>query len=361
MPKKKPVAPTVGHIGIDNRGYHYWRVKRSGGKDFVVKRKDRTELLLVVQEKLKEFQRSGDLLPAGEEPNLEQSLRKWLRDSVEPNRRANTLRVYTTLVDCHIVPNIGKLRPSQLATRHLQEVVASMQRKGLGSSSIRQTMAVMSSFLGKRKWQEISDGLKLPSTSEPRERVLSMEEIHALIAEADKGEYRDRHLIVFLLNTGLRISEALALTWNSVGEGNQYVRVHVQLSSDGKSAVEEVKTRAGKRIVFLNDPAKEAVEAEWEHKTGIFVFATKSGKPRSQRNVLRSLQTMAERAGIPDLTIHDLRRTNITMMAANEHNPKVVQVHAGHGNIQTTYKHYIMVGNDSLQEAVSKVSLGRKR
>ena len=60
-------------------------------------------------------------------------------------------------------------------------------------------------------------------------------------------------MAVFLLGTGVRPGEALALHWNDVDRANQTARIHQSLEKVGRQAarLKGVKTKRGQRVVPL--------------------------------------------------------------------------------------------------------------
>ena len=64
-----------------------------------------------------------------------------------------------------------------------------------------------------------------------------------------------------ILETGLRAGEALALEWNDIDEEKRTLRVNKNMVRvDGKNIVQRTtKTENGKRTIYLNCKAKEAI------------------------------------------------------------------------------------------------------
>jgi integrase len=123
---------------------------------------------------------------------------------------------------------------------------------------------------------------------------------------------RGRPLLATLAGAGLRISEALALTWENVN------------TERGELVVIASKTDAGKRVVDLT-PALRDELAAWHERTPYprpsdFVFPNGKGRQDNRNNVRRRLLepaiskanaklTAAGIDAIENLTLHGLRRT----------------------------------------------------
>jgi len=135
-----------------------------------------------------------------------------------------------------------------------------------------------------------------PSQGSGRVRWVTQQEAEALILAA--GHLRP--LVIFLLATGARISEALYLDWKEV----DLERGHVAF----------LDTKNGtSRGVPLHSRALEALRA-LPHRSGA-VFRTPRGKPYADRGgvgggqVKRAWASMLKRAKITDFSPHDCRHT----------------------------------------------------
>ena len=151
---------------------------------------------------------------------------------------------------------------------------------------------------------------------------------------------------MFLLGTGLRRGEGLALHWRDVDLTAgvawirwQLVRVDRQLVFD-----EELKTPKSKGFVSLPAPVMEALR---QHKVALaaerlaapvwqpweghedLVFPTRIGTPVDPRNALRALVGLAERAELTGAGLHTLRHS-----AASAH--RVRNAHEGGAGVAQT-------------------------
>jgi integrase len=70
----------------------------------------------------------------------------------------------------------------------------------------------------------------------------------------------------------------------------------------------------------------------------------------TQNNLIRDFEVIQRRAGISKFTLHDLRRSALTNWS--QHLPiQIVQQFAGHSNITTTRKYYLVVRNEDMDNA----------
>ena len=113
-----------------------------------------------------------------------------------------------------------------------------------------------------------------------------------------------------------------------------------------------LKTENGKRVVYMPEPLKEellsirkerataATEAKGNVIDSPFVFLSRAGKPFEPDSVSRAFKRACQRAGIPNMHLHDLRHTAITYMLEAGVNPRTVSEIAGHSSPSFTMAQY---------------------
>ena len=160
---------------------------------------------------------------------------------------------------------------------------------------------------------------------------------------------RDASLVLFLLNTGLRLSEATALRLGDVQISERKGNVHVQNGKGGKQ-----------RNVPLNTDARNALQ-QWldvrpvtgsEH---IWLAVESDSDSLSGRAVQRILQRYAQDAGLEELTPHICRHTFAKNLVNQEVGLEKVGALLGHANLNTT-RLYIIPDERDLEYAVEKLN-----
>jgi integrase len=165
-------------------------------------------------------------------------------------------------------------------------------------------------------------------------RPLSAQEARRLLATA--RDDRLEALYALAVHTGMRRGELLALRWSDVSLGEPgtepgVVRVRRTLTrtEDGNSiALGEPKTKKSGRTIRLTPGARDALkrhrtrQAEEKLKAGSayqnrdLVFATVIGTPINPSNLRnRSLTPLLKKAGLPQITFHDLRHTTASLFS----------------------------------------------
>jgi integrase/recombinase XerD len=171
---------------------------------------------------------------------------------------------------------------------------------------------------------------------------LTEEEIRLLI-EACKRE-RDKLLILVLFQTGLRISEALALTPGSIRE------------FEGKPALEIVGKGKKLRLVAMPVNLKEKLES----------YAYRARIAPTERffgiNRFRAWQILDEarkRAGLQKRVFpHLLRHSDAIIRLRKTGNPKALQYHLGHNTPAMTLRYLSTLTQEDALRVQQEVEFG---
>lgn len=192
-------------------------------------------------------------------------------------------------------------------------------------------------------------------------------------------------LYAILLKTGLRISEAVGLTWDDVDFNNRRIDINHQVQyrqNNGKMQfyATTTKTNAGKRIIPMTDEVYELFmeqrkvwfqskkDSEFEvdgYKNFVFISHV-TGRCMIHNNVrrmLRSIVSMNNKREIqlPDISPHILRHTCTTRLAEAGCDIKVLQYIIGHTDIRTTMRVYNHVDEGRVKREMDKLEeFGKK-
>lgn len=198
----------------------------------------------------------------------------------------------------------------------------------------------------------------IENDSKQRFSMSEEEENHYIEFISSHGWFR--HIyddVVILLNTGMRVSELYGLTFKDVDLKNRRINVNKQLHRiGGKYVVLPPKSKAGSRILAMNDATRKAfmhkrteirpkVEYAIDGYTG-FVFINHLGFPKTRRNLEGSMREVRKKhielglGELPQITPHVLRHTFCSRMVEKGMNVKTLQLVMGHSDISTTLDVY---------------------
>jgi len=212
-----------------------------------------------------------------------------------------------------------KDRPASTITR--REAVAALDgvEAQRGTISARRSMAYARACYGwalKRHMLELNpfQGIAAPGKENPRDRVLSAEEVGAVWRASDQLGPFQRPFLRLLLLTLQRREEVAGMRWS-------------EISADGLTwTVPAARAKNGRaHLVHLAPTARELLEAIPRMGESDLVFPGRGDRPISSfSNIKRALDVAirTERAGqglkhieLPDWRFHDFRRTGVTSLA----------------------------------------------
>jgi integrase len=148
--------------------------------------------------------------------------------------------------------------------------------------------------------------------------------------------FRDYCLLLTLIHTGVRVSEALGLQWRDLDLDTRVVRVRRQWQSGEHRTL---KTPRSKRDVLLSSALADALRTlrPEEYAEQSPVFANGSGNPPDLDNWrTRVFVETCERAGIRPRRIHDCRHSYASLHLSAGQSLKWVSAQMGHSSIRVT-------------------------
>ncbi len=207
-------------------------------------------------------------------------------------------------------------------------------------------------------------------------RPLDDEEIRGFL-KAAKERYADvpgnpyYPLFAFLLDTGCRPGEALALTWTDLDNDMLTVRIQRSLERTEEGwRTKEPKTAGSRRTIELTPNTAvllkrhRAGQREWmmarrdTYTDHGLIFASQTGEPLDKHNLVqRHFKTTLKAANLPTtVRLYDLRHTCAAQLLKAGVNAKIVAERLGHSSVSMTLNVYSHVLPGMQQVAVSALS-----
>lgn len=237
----------------------------------------------------------------------------------------------------------------ELPTKHiLTDFVMNLRKSGLSPSACNVYIRGMNSFLTwlyENEYTPTHLKIKKLKTDEKVIETFTDKQLLAIINWKPKDDMQRRlhTLLLFLIDTGCRIEEAITL-----------VRENVDL----ESLAVKVRGKGGKeRIVPISiELRKSLFKFLRTHKFDL-VFCTRQGRPLMYRNILRNFKTLADRLGISGLRLsfHTLRHTFAVNYVRQGGNLFYLQRQLGHTDLSMT-RRYVNLQTEDLQRSHVKLS-----
>jgi integrase len=358
----------TGHVR--RRGERSWELKFDVGTDVSGKRQIRyasfkgtkrdaaIELARLIAE-----QAAGN----GVDPTkatVAEFLATWLSDWAKQNVSPLTFQHYEQIIRIYVLPHIGAVPIQKLRAQHLQSLYAGLGRDGglEGKSLSPRTVSSVHKLLRRalghaQKWATITtspvESVDAPAVPHSEVEILNEDQIAQLIKGTQGTEMGT--LWSFLLGTGVRRSEGLALTWSDVDLDRSLVTIRASLEHlrTGQIRRKEPKTKAGRRSVTLSPwliaelRVHRLRQQEQRLSLGMGrtpddspVFAQWDGSWRTPNSVSTAWSRLADELGFPGVTLHALRHTHVSQLIASGADVVTVSRRIGHGNPAVTLSVY---------------------
>ncbi len=286
---------------------------------------------------------------------LDGALAAFLRAQEGKNRRPATLAAYRT----DLAQFVAWLRetngnidgPQDINRYDVAEFLAYLAGEGLAGVTRRRKLAAIREFFRYLEHVEAitanpATGIDTPKVGRPGRSRLTREDANALILAA-AGEPRDYAIVQTFLQTGVRVSELVALRLEHIDLRERTLHVR-----DGKGAVA--------RSIELEAKGIKALKAWLDARLAVannLLFVNRYGDPISERGVQKLLTKYARLAGVrKDVTPHVLRHTFASHKADAGINAYQLQEWLGHASVATT-QIYVSLSKANSRQLMEKTSL----
>jgi integrase len=231
----------------------------------------------------------------------------WLSGPVATLRPA-TRAVYTNAVETHLRPRWGRARLDTITGDDVARLVRDLRASGAAEWSIRGVVGALGrvfrhattrlGWLGVNPTTLLQNGERPKTSQAGRRRIYEGDELAQTLSAAREPM---RTLFALAAVTGARLSELLGLTWADLElaeTDTAEARIEAQVDRSGERR--PLKTAESRRTIELPSSLAVALKrhqlARGVPPASAFVFATRSGRPLAQRNVLRTLRDAQARA-----------------------------------------------------------------
>lgn len=325
----------------------------------------------------RKFKEYGDL-PPRELLTVEQLISEY----IDARERAGGIKQRTAFdyrysLRHYLAPTLGKLKAQKVNAQRLRDFYAGLGEGPTGERTrgkvhallraayrwgIREGLVEADPTVRGRPERMTTRGPARPKAFTPDEAVKFYE-----AARVDRWGWP----LAFMLATGMRPGEALALTWDDVTfrpDGSAVVKVERTRGAMAGQVYEDTpKTAAGARTVTVTGSAVQVLrdsQAQQERERGArlrdrgrpytvtpYVFTSRAGTPWHPDNLRRPMGKLCAAAGVTALSPHKLRHSYASLMAARGVPVEVLSSQLGHSSASVTrdvYRHVYDVEREGL-------------
>jgi integrase len=176
---------------------------------------------------------------------------------------------------------------------------------------------------------------EMPKLSKKRLPILNADQLQQVIKACN---VRDKAIVLFMADSGLRRSEILNLDWGDLNMENGLVRVKQGKGKKDRSAVVGVNTRRALLRYRRTLP----------HEDHMPIFQSRTGDRLTGTGLLLIFRRLSKRTGI-HVTPHSMRRTFTILSLRAGMSVLHIQALLGHADLTMVYHYAQMVDEDLLQ------------
>lgn len=360
------------YLGVDQVTGKKVKTKVTGRTQKEVKQKAN-------QEKI-DFQKDGcTRFKASSIDNYQELSNIWwesYKHTVKPNTKINVKRILKN----HVLPLFGAYKLNKLTTPLIQSIVNKLADKTNKGEERAFLYYDSIHALNKRILQYGVTMQAIPSNpardvvlprntqKAKRQKVkhFDNEELKKFLGyldNLDSDKYRYYYevtLYKFLLATGCRINEALALSWSDIDLDNAVV--HITKTLNYKQETNSPKSKASYRdldidqatVTMLKAYKVRQIQEAWKiGKTETVVFSDFIHEYPNNRTLQTRLRTHFKRANVTNIGFHGFRHTHASLLLNSGIPYKELQHRLGHSTLSMTMDIYSHLSKESAKKAVS--------
>lgn len=289
--------------------------------------------------------------------------------------KPNTAYTYKGQYNNHIKPVIGNMKLKDITTPKLTRIMKSLT---LNPQTVKKVYVVIQSIFRRGAEQGfIRDtpcrNVILPKRKKSRKnKALEEDKLKRFMEYLESKPWDEdfKRIIKVLLYTGMRSGECLGLAWEDIDFENNTISInHTLTDIGGKHELTDPKTESSIRIIGMGQELKKVLLAQKEYIEKLkyalgddfahpeMVFVSARGNYRDRNSVYQSLKRFTKGTEFEDMTLHQLRHCNATMLLNSGIDLKVVSEHLGHCDVNVTADIYADVLRKTKARTAEQIEL----
>lgn len=291
---------------------------------------------------------------------------------------ASTLRKTLSSFEIHILPSLGRYKIDKITVEVCQKAVNTWASKVKHFVELKAYAARIFQFAMKRGYTQ-NNPMVLVETPIVRKNVIDQdeklenfypkEELKEFLSCLQKdGKYKIYALFRLLAYSGMRMGEAIALTWEDLNFKDNEIRISKSIAR-GLKAKQYVKTtKSGHSRTIKMDEGTMAILKEWKKyqqidylKLGFntlqpnqLVFSNTKNTYLQPSTIRKWIVRVQAKYNLKEITTHGLRHTHCSLLFEAGASIKEVQDRLGHADAKITMNIYAHVSKKSQEVAVQK-------
>jgi len=272
----------------------------------------------------------------------------WMRDYVAVNNKQSSISTKIMILRAHLISFFGNMPINQISNQSIEQYKAQKQKEKKANKTINNHLSVLRKMLTTAQDWDLLESvprIKLLKVMPCGVDFLTIDECDQLMNVAS-GLWRD--MILFVLKTGLRFGELVALKWEDVDFDGMQITVCRSIVRD----IPQESTKGNKiRYVPIGDKIMQMLIRRHERPFGEYVFSNEDGEYLKCGRCIKTIIRIGKAAGLRSIGWHLLRHTFASHLSEGNVSPLYIQKLLGHSDIKTTMR-YAHLGQQATREAI---------
>jgi integrase len=286
-------------------------------------------------------------------------LDRFLEHCEATGKSATTMMGYRKIASRTLTPAIGDIKLVKLTASDLDQLYASMTKRGNKATTVRRVHALISAALHQaERWDLVDKNIARRATP-PKVQVAQIEvpspdEVQKIVTVATEIEPMMGALIFMAALTGARRGELCGLRWSDVNWAKQTLTIERSIydATGGGWQIKSTKTHQGRKVglgsvgievmkrhrVHVKKLAKQ-LRLEVADDAWMFSRSPQGLEPVRPDALTKFFTRTADKAGVKT-HLHALRHFSATQAISAGYDPTTVAARLGHADASITLKVY---------------------
>lgn len=298
--------------------------------------------------------------------NLYNAVKEWIETSKRTNVKPSTYDRLLRSLDLMDRYGISLIPYESVDSGDIQNYLNKLVDDGYALSTVKKQYHLLSGFFdyanaNRRISYLPHKGVNLPSESVVKKHkreviAYTKKEQYNLLQTLWTLEHPAYAAAILMLETGMRVGEAMALGWNDVDWTRRAVTIRktaVRIYDNKRVYIQnEPKSYSSKRTIALSKNALDLLSdlKELDETGSPFIFHDEDGNFLTYECIRWQITKACNKAKVPYYGLHVFRHTFATNCYEKGCDVKLLSKFLGHQNVNVTYNVYIHLFGDALEE-----------
>lgn len=339
-----------------------------------------------VRDRLKTYKQTmsqSDYNPDSKSITIDEFISAWLTTVKSNELKPTSYDRLERTINNQIIPMIGHYELTKISSQQIQNELINPLKGDKSYSTIKKAYNAINAcykyalIIRKISFNPV-DAVVIPSITQFDKTEIHWfddDEIAKFKLECgfrySTGSYKHclGYGFVFILNTGLRLGEAIAIKWSDINFTTNQLFVEqnavtvIDRSKNAKSKhilvnQDFLKTKSSRRIIPLNKTALDSlskIKSTRYFGDNSYILCQADGSQNTTQNFMRQYKSVIHCAGIKNCGLHTLRHTFASKLFEKNVDIKIISSLLGHADVSITYNTYIHLIQKQRSNAVQSI------